>query len=511
MTECQKCATIKIESATHKATQDSKTKIKMKNLSKAQLLLYLCLGIALSLAIFLVANNTQAARSLSIVNGEPTRQSDVHIYEYENQQYQQDQSFLAFDQNFIGGADIALADLGGDGVAEVVVGAGPGGGPEVRIFRADGSFVNSFYAYSETFDKGITVAAGDLDGDGKDEIITGTQHGGGPHVRIFDGYGRPKFNLGFFAYDFGYHGGVNVATADVDGDGKDEIVTGPGTDSGPHVRVFDENGYFTGMDFWPFGEADRGGVSVAGANVDGGAEDEIIMGIRSQGETWVKVYKTNTEKIILGEFKAWPDAFHGGVNLAGGDIDQDGNDEVIAAVHGSGGPQVKFFEAHGEEIISSLFAYEEDFQGGVNVAAGDLDTDKQIELVTVPTKLPPSGRTDLERYVEVVLSEQRMYAYEDGYLANTFLISSGLPQTPTPRGDFQVIRKIYSHLYAGPDYYLPNTLYNMEFTRSYYLHGAYWHNNFGHPMSHGCVNISYTNAAWLFDWVSVGTPVFIHY
>lgn len=463
------------------------------------------------MAVFLFAITCYGYQSQSIVTGQPTRQSDVHVYEYQDQTYQQDNSFLAFDQNFEGGAAVALADLGGDGVEEVVVGAGPGGGPEVRIFRSDGSYINSFYAYSENFDKGISIAAGDLDGDGQDEIITGTGHGGGPHVRIFDGYGSPKFNLGFFAYDYGYHGGVNVAVADVDGDGEQEIVTGPGSDSGPQVRVFDRDGHFTGLDFWPFAEGDRGGVSVAGANVDGGSEDEIIMGIRSQGEAWIKVYKTNSEKTILGEFKAWPDEFHGGVNLGGGDVDQDGKDEVIAAVHGSGGPQVKFFEAHGQEVVSSLFAYEDDFQGGVNVAAGNLDNDQQIEVVTTPTKLPPSGRTDLDKYVEVVLSEQRLYAYEDGYLANTFLVSTGLSRTPTPPGDYYVIRKIYSHLYAGPDFYLPNTLYNMEFRRGYYLHGAYWHNNFGHPMSHGCVNISYTNAAWLYDWTYVGTKVFIRY
>jgi len=123
----------------------------------------------------------------------------------------------------------------------------------------------------------------------------------------------------------------------------------------------------------------------------------------------------------------------------------------------------------------------------------------------------PDGRTDVERYVRVDLSEQRMYAYEHGYLVNSFLISSGLPGTPTPIGETTIQRKLYSHLYSGPGYYLPNTLYNLQFRPHYYLHGAYWHNNFGHPMSHGCVNISYANAEWLFNWMQVGDLTVIEY
>ncbi len=467
-------------------------------------------------AVFLVVLSVQAVGNIDGVEmNQAKRQSELNLYDYVSEDdvkgYLKDDSWLTFDSGFEGGASIALADLGGDGVKEIVVGAGPGGGPDVRIFRSDGSYINSFYAYSETFDKGVNVAAGDLDGDGKDEIVVGPGQGGGPHIRIFDGYGQPKFNLGFFAYSYDYRGGVNVALGDVNGDGLDEIITGPGINSGPQVRVFNRDGLYLGLDFWPFGENDRGGVSVAAGNFDGGDDDEIVMGLRSQGEAWIKVYKFSEQKEILGEFRAWPQEYRGGVNLSAGDVDDDGADEIVAAVHGSGGPQVRFFNADGTEAMPNFFAYEEDFRGGVNVAVGNLDNDDKQELITTPTILPPSGRTDLEKYVYVNLTEQRLYAYEHGYLANSFLISSGLPQTPTPPGEYNIIRKMYSHLYAGPDYYLPNTLYNMEFRRGYYLHGAYWHNNFGHPMSHGCINIEYSDAAWIYDWIDVGTTVIIGY
>jgi lipoprotein-anchoring transpeptidase ErfK/SrfK len=81
---------------------------------------------------------------------------------------------------------------------------------------------------------------------------------------------------------------------------------------------------------------------------------------------------------------------------------------------------------------------------------------------------------------------------------------------PTPTGTFQVQQKIPVKLYQGPGYYLPNTKWNLEFLPGYYIHGAYWHNNFGHPMSHGCVNVSYQNMEALYDWAEFGTQVIIH-
>ncbi|MFA6027603.1 MAG: L,D-transpeptidase family protein [Patescibacteria group bacterium] len=435
----------------------------------------------------------------------------VKIYQANyNGEFQEADNFFAYDPQFKGGVSLALADLGGDGVNEVITGPGIGSEPIVRVFRLDGSLIREFYAYASNMDKGVNVAAGDLDGDGKEEILTAPRTGGGPHVRAFDGYGQPKFNYGFFAYDYKIQNGVNIAACDVNGDGKDEIITGPGVDSDPVVRVFNYRGRSIMPDYYPFSQADRGGVTVGCANVDGGLEEEIIMGIQSKGENWIKVYKGNKEKNVLGYFKAWPDGVRTGVNVAGGDIDADGQDEVVASVYGSGGPQVKMYEAYGKEVNPGFFAFEEDFSGGVNIAVGQADKYKRDEVIVAPSKPKPTGRTDLERYVLVDLSEQRLYAYREGYLENSFLISSG-KTGPTPTGSFYVRRKIYNHLYSGPGYYLPNTLYNMEFLPSYYLHGAYWHNNFGHPMSHGCVNISYTNAAWLWDWTSVGTSVFIQY
>lgn len=433
------------------------------------------------------------------------RAPEVRVF----QEGQQLKTWYAFDQKFQGGATAAVGDLGGDGVNEVVVGAGWGTGPSIRTFRTDGSLIRSFYAYDEHFQKGVNVAVGDLDTDGKDEIVTGANQGGGPQVRVFDGLGQVLFSNGFFAFDKNFRGGVQVAVGDVDGDGYGEIVTAAGPGTTPQVRVYNRFGKFTGVEFVPFASTDTGGVSVATGNVDGGPEDEVITSIYSNGQARIKIYKANKQRTIVGEFVAWPDDVRGGVLVSAADIDGDGADEVVASIRSDGGPQVKVFSASGEELQPPFFAYEEDFRGGVNVTAGDLDQDGTDEVITTPNKQIPSGRTDLHRYIRVNLSEQKMYAYEDGYLIKEFLVSTGRRPLVTPAGEFEVFRKLPTHVYSGPGYYLPGVKWNLNFKPQYYIHGTYWHSNFGHPMSHGCVNMKTEEAGWVYEFAEVGTTVMI--
>ncbi|HUT20831.1 MAG TPA: L,D-transpeptidase, partial [Anaerolineae bacterium] len=89
--------------------------------------------------------------------------------------------------------------------------------------------------------------------------------------------------------------------------------------------------------------------------------------------------------------------------------------------------------------------------------------------------------------------------------------STGTWRTPTVVGTFSVYVKYTSTRMRGPGYDLPNVPYTMYFYRSYGLHGTYWHNNFGTPMSHGCVNLSIPDSRWLFNWAPAGTKVVSHY
>ncbi len=128
-----------------------------------------------------------------------------------------------------------------------------------------------------------------------------------------------------------------------------------------------------------------------------------------------------------------------------------------------------------------------------------------------PAPTAPIPTDGDEHWIEVNLSQQRLYAYAGKTLIRSFVVSTGLPQTPTVTGRFHVYLKYVSTTMTGPGYYLTNVPYTMYFHGSYGIHGTYWHNNFGTPMSHGCVNMRSDEAHWLYDFSPMGTLVYIHY
>lgn len=123
----------------------------------------------------------------------------------------------------------------------------------------------------------------------------------------------------------------------------------------------------------------------------------------------------------------------------------------------------------------------------------------------------PLGVGESERWIDVNLSEQRIYAYEGSQLINSFLVSTGTWRYPTVTGTYSIYVKYRYADMSGPGYYLPNVPYVMYFYKGYGIHGTYWHNNFGTPMSHGCINLTIPDAEWMFDFASIGTVVNIHY
>jgi lipoprotein-anchoring transpeptidase ErfK/SrfK len=116
-----------------------------------------------------------------------------------------------------------------------------------------------------------------------------------------------------------------------------------------------------------------------------------------------------------------------------------------------------------------------------------------------------------EHWIDVNLSQQRVYAYAGDTIVNSFVVSTGTWQTPTVTGKYRVWIKLRATDMAGPGYYLPDVPFTMYFYKGYALHGTYWHNNFGTPMSHGCVNLTIPDAEWLYNFSVVGTVVNVHY
>ena len=307
--------------------------------------------------------------------------------------------YVAYDPNFLGGVSVAGGNLvvGGAG-DEIVTGAGPGGGPNVIVARPNlsgsgATVVSSFFAYDPGFHGGVRVAVGEFDGNAADgaELVTAPGPGGGPNVRIWKiaANGAVTQLASFMAYDPGFTGGVNVAAGNVSNSGtNDQLITGAGVGGGPHVRVFTVGnaGAVSGSNgFFAYNPAFTGGVSVAVGDLGGTLHRVIITGAGPGGGPDVELFDSVGSRIA--GFFAYDAAFTGGVSVAAGNVTgSNPNDEIITGAGPGGGPDIEIW---GTQPLANLhkgfYAFgQAGFPGGVRVAAADVDGDGTAEIVDGP-------------------------------------------------------------------------------------------------------------------------------
>jgi hypothetical protein len=241
--------------------------------------------------------------------------------------------------------------------------------------------VRSFFAYGPNFSGGVFVAAGDVNGDGRDDIITGAGSGApGGHVKVFDGRTGVEVRS-FFAFP-GFTGGVTVAAGDVNGDGTDDIITGAGPGAGPHVKVFDGRTNAERAGFFAYGQGFVGGVFVAAGDVDGDGRADIVTGADGAPGGHVKAFSGATGAEIRSFFAFGPN-FSGGVRVAAGDVNGDGLADIVTGAGPGAGPHVRVFDGRTHTELRSFLAFDPSFAGGVFVAAGDLNggaTPRRLDL-----------------------------------------------------------------------------------------------------------------------------------
>jgi hypothetical protein len=258
--------------------------------------------------------------------------------------------FMAYSTSFTGGVRVAVGDVNGDGVPDIITAPGPGGGPDIRVFDGNsGQMIGEFLAYDYHFDTGVYVAVADLNHDGYADIITSPDQGGGPDIRIFEGKSiglnnQASMTAEFLAYDYAFQGGVRLAVGDINGSGTPDVITAPGPGGGPDIRVF------SGASLGP-----------------------------------------NNQSQMIGEFLAYDYQFNNGVYVAAGDVNGDGKSDIITGPDQGGGPDVRVFDgstvglAAAPAMLNEFMAYDPAFQGGVRVAAvNSLTNNGKADIAAAP-------------------------------------------------------------------------------------------------------------------------------
>ena len=274
-------------------------------------------------------------------------------------------SFTAESTSFTGGVRVALADV--VTTADIITGTGPGGPPLVKVFSGPSRNLKySFLPFASNFTLGIYVAGGDINGDGHADIIVGTGDGTGssPMVKVFSGADGSTVLENFFAFNTSFSGGVRVAAGDVNGDGRADIIAGTGPGSSL-VTVFSGQDLSILKSFLAF-PGFTGGVFVAAGDVNGDGRDDILVGA-GDGASAVKVFSAADDS-LLHNFFAFANST-GGVRVAATDLNGNGRADIIAA-SGPGDPsRLRAFSDGGLESLVDLVPYPNStagvFPGGI--------------------------------------------------------------------------------------------------------------------------------------------------
>ncbi len=287
-------------------------------------------------------------------------------------------NFFAYDSTQRFGIQAVAGDVDGDGENEIVVAPGAGAGPHVRVFSLTGDLESQFFAYASDVRAGLNLVVSDVTGDGVDDIVIAAKNGAGPHIRIFDATGGV---LGqFFAYASTFRGGVTLAADDIDGDGVNEIITIPESASAPQVRTFDYDGTVV-SGFFAYDPSIRGSFHLSTGDIDGDGTADIVVSAGPGLGPQVAMFTGGGD--LIGRFFAYASTFRGGMFATVGDVSGDGVNEIVATPESGAGPHIRIFDTGGN-VVSQFFAYATHLRGAFTSIIADIDQDGTSDVVTAP-------------------------------------------------------------------------------------------------------------------------------
>lgn len=251
-------------------------------------------------------------------------------------------SIMAYDSAFTGGVRVAVGDVNGDGTPDIITAPGAGGGPDIHVFDgASGQLIRQFFAFDPRFAKGEFVASGDVNGDGASDIIVGADQGGGPNVVVFSGNDNSILD-NFFAYDPRFIGGVRVAASDVNGDGKADIITGAGPGGGPNVSILSGANGSVLSSYFAYDPRFTLGINVAAGDVNGDGVSDVVVGADQGGGPNVVAF-SGTDNSTIQNFFAFDPRFIGGVRVSTADVN--GTAQIVVTPGPGGGADVVTVDA----------------------------------------------------------------------------------------------------------------------------------------------------------------------
>ena len=266
-------------------------------------------------------------------------------------------NFYAYDQRFRGGVNVAMSDMNGDGFDDVITGTAKGSDHVMVYSGKDGSVLSSFLAF-DGFQGGISVAAGDVNNDGSPDLIIGALAGAQSRVLVMnatnndDGTAVTFSTLrSFLAFDAGYSGGVNVACGDTNGDGNWDVVVGSATGTG-HVKVFSGKNGAVLASYMAFDS----GIQVASGDISSSNFADVVVSTTGNvpgGD--VHIYKGATSTLFKS-FQAIP-GNTGGVNITVGSFSGDLTNEVIFASRGQGTGNVVIYNTSTRGVETTFSAF----------------------------------------------------------------------------------------------------------------------------------------------------------
>ncbi len=320
---------------------------------------------------------------------------------------------------------------GGTGVRLTAVGADAGGPSVVRVYNADGTQRFEVTPYESSFTGGVRVAVGDVTGDGVPDVVTAPGAGIATRVRAFNGVnGTPIWE--FVAFEASFTGGAFVSVGDVDRDGRADAIVSPDFSGGPRVRIVSgRDGATTLNDFFGIDDPNfRGGARTAMGdfNGDGAADLAVLAGIGGGPRAAIfngqQITTAGVPSRLLGDFFVFEQTLRNGVYAGAGDLNHDGYDDLVVGGGPGGGPRV--MALNGADLgagtpgatLANFFAGDSSLRGGVRVGVGDANADGWGEILT---GVGPGGPPSLQVFGPDGSPVQSVTAFDAGFHGGVFV------------------------------------------------------------------------------------------